>query len=78
MKNSTRVLLAVVLLGAAGVQAAEADRPRTYAEAVAVYVDAATVQLRALRGEDRRLKWPDAQQSPELCPGWWADAVAPA
>jgi hypothetical protein len=56
MKNSTRVWLGLVLLGAGGLRAAEADRPRTYAEAVVAYVDAATVQLRALRGEVDALK----------------------
>lgn len=51
-----RVLLAMVVLVVAGLRAAEADRPLTYAEAVTAYVEGATAQLRALRGEVDALK----------------------
>jgi len=56
MKNLKRVLLALVMLGATVAQAADAERPLTYAEAVTVYVEAAKVQLRALRAEVEGLK----------------------
>lgn len=46
----------MVLLGAVGLRAAETDRPLTYAEAVTAYVEAATVQLRAVRGEVDAIK----------------------